>query len=332
MNPKAFCKVLLLLLVPAILGVISGCSKEPEPHQEQVRYRLKWLKNISVVGDLYASEYGLFADQGLAVDTEPGGPERDPIKELEIGRAQFGVASADQVIRAISKGSPIVVVAQLFQVNPLQWIYRSGKIQIASPQDLKGKTIGITYGGNDETIMRTLLLKYGINSNEVKLFSVRYDYSPFYEGDVDLWPVYRNAEGIVIADKLRQNGEEADFFNPDKYGVHFVANSVVTTEQMVKQHPETVKKFINALRQGWQEALKPENSDKALAAVHKFDKDTPMDVLQQQLTATRTLMEPPDGQAFGSIDVEAWKQTEKIMLEQKLIAAPVAVEQFLHQY
>ena len=77
MNPKAFCKVLLLLLVPAILGVVGGCSKKPT--QQQVIYRLKWLKNISVVGDLYASEYGLFAAQGLAVDTEPGGPERDPI-------------------------------------------------------------------------------------------------------------------------------------------------------------------------------------------------------------------------------------------------------------
>ncbi len=288
--------------------------------------------NISVAGDLYASEYGLFAEKGLLVDIKPGGPERDAIKELEIGRAQFGVASADQVIRAISKGAPIVVIAQLFQVNPLQWIYRSGEVKITSPKDLKGKTIGITYGGNDETVMRTLLGKYGIGGNEVKLFSVRYDYSPFYEGDVDLWPVYRNAEGIVIAQKLRQNGEQADFFSPDEYGVHFVANSVITTEQMVREHPETVKKFSDALLQGWRKALNPENSEKTLAAVHKFDKDTPMDILQQQLEATRMLMEPSPGRSVGSIDVEAWKQTEKIMLEQKLIPEPVAVDQFLHQY
>jgi ABC-type Mn2+/Zn2+ transport system ATPase subunit len=45
-----------------------------------------------------------------------------------------------------------------------------------------GKTIGITFGGNDETIMRALLAKYDIKEDEVKFFSVRYDYTPFYKG------------------------------------------------------------------------------------------------------------------------------------------------------
>ena len=72
--------------------------------------------------------------------------EKDAIKELELGHAQFGVASADQVIRAVSKGAPIVVIAQLFQINPLHWIYRPDKTPLKTPQDLKGKTIGITFG------------------------------------------------------------------------------------------------------------------------------------------------------------------------------------------
>jgi len=33
--------------------------------------------------------------------------------------------------------------------------------------------------------------------------------------------------------------------------------------------------------------------------------------------------------AAGSIDVEAWKQTERIMLAQKLIPVPVSVEKAL---
>ncbi len=98
-----------------------------------VAYRLKWLFNTSVVGDLYADVHGAFARHGLKVMVKEGGPERDAIKELELGYAQFGVASADQVIRAAAKGSPIVVIAQLFQVNPLQWVYRTDKLTIVSP-------------------------------------------------------------------------------------------------------------------------------------------------------------------------------------------------------
>ena len=36
----------------------------------------------------------------------------------------------------------------------------------------------------------------------------------------------------------------------------------------------------------------------------------------------------PDSE-FGKIDVEAWKQTEQIMLDQKLIAVPVHIEKYL---
>ena len=104
--------------------LIVGACGEKERAAEEVNYRLKWLFNISVVGDLWADAHGNFARNNLKVNVKPGGPEKDAIKELEIGHAQFGVASADQVIRAVSKGSPIVVLAQLFQVNPLHWIYR----------------------------------------------------------------------------------------------------------------------------------------------------------------------------------------------------------------
>jgi NitT/TauT family transport system substrate-binding protein len=327
-------KVLWLCLIAAsVLAAFSldGCGKKADKGLEKVTYRLKWLFNISVVGDLYTDVHGIFAERGLRVTIKEGGPERDAIKELELGHAQYGVASADQVIRAVSKGAPVVVIAQLFQANPLQWIYRPDKTRIEGPDDLKGKTIGITYGGNDETIMRALLSKYKIMNNEVTFFSVRYDYTPFYEGEVDLWPIYQNAEGVVIGEKLRKAGEQVSFFNPDTFGIRFVANSVITTEHIWKERPGTTQNFVRALLQGWREALDPANREKAVATVHQFDKDTPMNIVRKQLAATRMLMKPPPGTAIGRIDVEAWKQTERIMLGQKLIAAPVSVERILRR-
>ncbi len=297
-----------------------------------VVYRLKWLFNASVVGDLYADVHGAFAKRGLMVSVKEGGPERDAIKELELGYAQFGVASADQVIRAAAKGSPIVVIAQLFQVNPLQWVYRTGKLTIASPADFKGKTIGVTFGGNDETIMRTLLAKFGIGKAAVDFYSVRYDYTPFYEGKVDLWPVYINAQGIIIQDKLEKAGEKVSFFNPDAFGVKFVANSVVTSQKMFSEQSETVNKFRKALIEGWQEAISPENSEKAVSVLRQFDQDTPVEIIRKQLAATRGLIKPGPESVIGSIDIPAWKQTEQIMLDQKLISEPVDPDQILKPF
>lgn len=314
-----------LIFVLLLIFVLSACSEKKQP-LEEVNYRLKWLFNISVVGDLWADAHGNFAKNGLKVTVKPGGPEKDAIKELEIGHAQFGVASADQVIRAVAKGSPIVVLAQLFQVNPLHWIYRPDRTVLNTPQDLKGKTIGVTYGGNDETIMRALLAKYNIAENEVKLFSVRYDYTPFFKGEVDLWPLYRNAQAPIIGDKLRKAGEKFDLMSPGRLGIQFVANSVVTTTKMLAERPETVKRFMQALIQGWTEALDPENKEQAIKTVLKYNQETPEDIVRQQLPATRILMLPTAGFQFGKIDVAAWKQTEEIMLTQKLIDNPVHIE------
>jgi NitT/TauT family transport system substrate-binding protein len=314
----------VLVLAMLVFVFLTACSEKGQP-LEEVNYRLKWLYNISVVGDLWADAQGNFERNGLKVNVKPGGPEKDAIKELEIGHAQFGVASADQVIRAVAKGSPIVVLAQLFQVNPLHWIYRPDRTVLKTPQDLKGKTIGVTYGGNDETIMRALLAKYNISENEVKLFSVRYDYTPFFKGEVDLWPLYRNAEAPIIGDKLRKAGEKFDLMSPSRLGIQFVANSVVTTTKMLQERPETVKRFMQALIQGWTEALDPENKEQAIKIILKYDPETPEAIVRQQLPATRILMLPSAGFQFGKIDVAAWKETEKIMLDQKLIDNPVNI-------
>jgi NitT/TauT family transport system substrate-binding protein len=292
---------------------------------EKLTYRLKWLFNTSVVGDLYAVAHGDFAAADLDVTVKAGGPERDAIKELELGQAQFGVASADQVIRAMGKGSPVVVIAQLFQENPLQWIYRQSDPPIAQLADLRGRTIGITYGGNDETIMRTLLAKGGLTDRDVKLFSVRYDYTPFYQGKVDLWPVYRNTQGIVIGRKMAANGDPVQFFIPSDFGVKFVANSVVTSRQMAQERPDTVRRFIQALLKGWTAALDPNQSDMVLTMLQDYDKDTPRDELVAQLDITRDLVKPRSGEPVGIIDTDAWVQTEQIMVDQKQIIKHVNV-------
>ena len=325
-NSRLMVPVLGMLLLALVTG---GCRARRADQGRPLVYRLKWLYNISVVGDLYSLEKGFFADQGLQVDIRPGGPERDAITELETGRAQFGVASADQVIRAVAKGSPIVVLAQLFQANPLQWIYRDQRITPGKPSSWRGRVIGITYGGNDETIMRALLRKNHLSEDEVQFFSVRYDLNPFLAGRVDLWPIYRNAEGVIIADKLAGHGEKSGFLSPDAYGIHFVANSVITTRQMLQNHPRTVDRFRRALLQGWRQALDPANGEEAVALVHRYDRDTPPALIRKQLAITRALMIPPAGQSFGHIDVSAWKQTSRLMYDQHLVPMLVDVEQIL---
>ncbi len=296
---------------------------------ERVNYRLKWLYNASVIGDIYAVEKGFFRDASLDIRVKEGGPEHNAIRELELGHALYGVASADQVIRAVSKGSPVVVVAQLFQVNPLHWVYRSDQFKIGNPRDLKGKNIGVTFGGNDENIMLTLLAKAGLDAPDYTLYSVRYDLTPFYRKKADVWPCYLNSQGVILKQKLEKAGESVAFLNPPDFGVKFVANSVITSEKQMREQPEQVHRFVKALTAAWTEALDRSHEKEALKVLAKFDKNTAPDIQAQQLAATRPLIQPTPDTRIGQIDVAAWQQTEQIMLTQKQIDKPVDIRRVL---
>ena len=316
--------VLVLFLFTALFITAASHADEIE-----LSYRLKWLFNTSVAGDIYADAKGYFKEAGLKVTVKEGSPEKNAINELELGHSDFGVASADQVIRALDKGAKIMVLAQLFQVNPMQWIYRADQPQIKTLDDLKGRNIGITFGGNDETVMNTLFAKAGITSKDVKITGVRFDFTPFFKREVDVWPVYFNSQGVILKDKLEKEGERVYFFNPADFGVNFVANSVITSEKVWKNRPEVVKKFMDALLKGWEAAMDPANEADVLMEVKKQDKESNDELRRLQLIATRELIKPSAAVKIGTMDVEAWKQTETIMLNEKQIKKPVHVETLL---
>jgi NitT/TauT family transport system substrate-binding protein len=117
--------------------------------------------------------------------------------------------------------------------------------------------------------------------------------------------------------------------SPDALGVRFVANSVVTTREMLEKRPETVKRFLAALLQGWQDALDPKNEVQALKVLLAADRETLEDAVRRQLPVTRQLMATSPASEFGKIDAAAWQQTEEIMRTQQLIPGPVDVDALL---
>lgn len=330
-------KIIILFFIPLLSIILCSC-KGPEKKNEKsqkeektltpVVCRLKWLFNVSVAGELWALETGLFQEEGLKVELREGGPEQDAIKDIELGRAQFGVASADQVIRAIDKGAEIIVLAQVFQINPLQWIYDASKFQIKAPSNLKGHIVGVTYGGNDEAIFMALMNKYNLTEDDLNLYAVHYDYNPFWRGDVDLWPVYRNVEGIILADKMAKSGSRAAFFDPNEFGIQFVANSIITSRKLFLKNKDLVNGFTKAVTKGWEQAVLEANEKKAVELIHRYDLDTPKEIIERQLKATRAMILPEEGEV-GQINLKAWQQTSEIMHSQKLIRRPLDVKSIL---
>jgi len=318
-----------LALALLLLGCDSSSSRKSTGQAEiqQVRVRLKWLFNASFAGEIWGVESGLFSKRGFNVTLLEGGPEQDAIKDLELNRAEFGIASADQVFRAAAKGVKVKVLAQIFQKNPLRWIYSGKRLGVITPKDLAGRIVGITYGGNDEAIFSALLKKWNIPEDAVHTYAVHYDFTPFWKGKVDLWPVYYNTQGVTLAEKMVASGDEPAFFAPDQWEIRFVANSLVTSARLAEERPSFVRKFTAALTEAWKEAMDPKNEAAVAEALMRYEKGISKTVILKQLRATREIVAAQSGREWGAVDLNGWRRTLSIMKEEGLIEGEIPIEE-----
>jgi len=328
--PRCLCFWLLTCLIFA-LG-LTGCQ-QPNANKggskafsgRKITYRLKWLYNASTAGDLWAKEKGLFKARGLLVQVKEGGAEQDAIEEIELGRAQFGVASADQVLRAISRGADVLVLAQIFQINPLQWIYMKSRVDLEGLNSIQLKkalqrlTVGITYGGNDEAIFMALVKSLGLDPDRLHIYAITYDYTPFWRGQVDLWPCYRNTQGITLSEKMEAMNDRPGFLDPSLYGISFVANSLITSKKFAQRYPDTVEAFTKCIIDGWKQAISPNNRNEMATILSRYEKTLSIATILRQLEVTADLVTFHGQRPVGFIDKDAWTQTYKVMFQQGLL-------------
>jgi NitT/TauT family transport system substrate-binding protein len=96
-----------------------------------------------------------------------------------------------------------------------------------------------------------VLKSAGIDKGALHEMPIKFDLSPLLTGQVDVWPGYLINEVIAAEEK----GFETTVIKPADYGVAMYADTLFTTERMLKEKPETVRKFVAATVHGWADAV-----------------------------------------------------------------------------
>ena len=288
----------------ALVMTACGGSDEPESPAEggdlgPVSLQLSWVKNAEFAGEYFADANGHYTDVGFSDVTMDPGP--GPIETLVAsGEADFGLSNAVSTAQVIAEeDAPLKIVGTKFQKNPFTILSLADGGNIATPQDLVGKKIGVQAGGN-ETLFDALLEVNGIDPASVEKVPVEYDPSPLIDGEVDGFLAYITNESITVesAGYAVTNLPFAD------NGLPFVAESIITTEQMIAEEPEKVKAFLEAEILGWQDYLRdPEEG--ARLAVEEYGKDLDLDMAKEleQAEVQSTLIVTPDVEANGLLTI-----------------------------
>jgi len=217
---------------------------------EAVTLRLKWLNQAQFAGYYVAKDKGYYTAAGLDVSIQPGGSDFPSVQMVAGGSEQFGVTGADQILIARSKGVPVVAIAVIYRENPFV-LFALKKSGIAKAADFTGHNVGLKIGGSEELIYRAVLKSARVDKGSLHEVPVKFDLPPLLTGQVDVWPGYVINEVIAAEEK----GFEVAVIKPADYGVRMYADTLFTTEKMLKEQPELVRKFVAATIHGWTDAV-----------------------------------------------------------------------------
>lgn len=304
------------LVLSIAAAVLSGTLTAAQA-DESVTLRLKWFHQAQFAGFYVAKEKDLYKSAGLNVDIQPGGPDFPAIQMVTGGNEQFGVTGADQILIARSKGVPVVALAVIFRRNPFV-LFSLAKSGIRTPADYAGKNIGVKIGGNEELIYRAILAKAGVDKARLNEIPVKFDITPLLAGAVDVWPGYLINEVLAA----REKGFDVNVVSPPDYGIDLYADTLFTTEKMLKEKPDVVRKFVAATLTGWNSAISA--PEEAAQITVKSGTKLTYDHELAMMKASLPLLQP-DAQPVGWMDAANWSATQKLLVDAGFQKTPVEI-------
>ena len=211
--------------------------------------QLSWIKNEEFAGEYFADSKGYYEEAGFSSVNLVPGPSGG-VAELVSGSADIALSDSVSIGSAIAnEGAPLKIVGATYQENPFTVLSLADGGDIASPEDLIGKKIGVQ--DSNLTLFNALLAANDIDPSELTIVPVQYDPAPLVNGEVDGFIAYLTNEAISV----EMEGLSTTNLPFADNGLPFVAETVTVTDELIASDPELIKDFLIAEIKGWTDAL-----------------------------------------------------------------------------
>lgn len=212
---------------------------------EKISLQLKWKYQFQFAGFIAAKEKGFYEDVGLDVDLIEFDSSIDIINNVKNSITDFGISDSSIIYDALH-GEPISALMVIFQESPfvLMGLKSSG---IQTLKDIDWKTLAL-YEGIDGIAIKTML-----KSNHIDYIAMPplFSMDKLISGEVDMMTAYISNEPYVA----KRKNIEVITFSPRDYGFEGYGDILFTSKNMLKNHPEVVKKMHQASYKGWNYAF-----------------------------------------------------------------------------
>ncbi|MEZ5883553.1 MAG: ABC transporter substrate-binding protein [Paracoccaceae bacterium] len=235
---------------------------------DEVKLQLKWVTQAQFGGYYVAKDKGFYEEEGLDVTILPGGPDIAPPQVMAGGGADVMVDWLPSALAAREKGLPIVNIAQPFKSSGmmLTCLKESG---VSSPDDFKGKTLGVWFGGNEYPFlswMATLGLPTGGGADGVEVLKQGFNVDPLLQKQAACISTMTYNEYWQVID-AGITPEELVTFKYEDQGVATLEDGLYVLEENLADpaFEDRMVRFVRASMKGWKYA--EENPDEAAMIV-----------------------------------------------------------------
>ena len=194
---------------------------------------------------------GYFKEAGFEVEFAVGRGGVDVAKQVGAGNAPLGGIVADGPIMVRGNGVPVKIVAVFGGKGFMQLVVREDS-GIDKPADLKGKTITVmSYQDTTFYALLGLLASAGLTQNDVNIQSV---------GPTGVWEFVATGKSVGMAGvpdwipPVQAAGVKVKVIPSDEYFPH-MAQGIAVSDQIIKDKPEMVRKFVHAALRGMKDIM-----------------------------------------------------------------------------
>jgi NitT/TauT family transport system substrate-binding protein len=192
---------------------------------------------------LVAANRGYFAAEGLEVTMQPHGAGHTALDAVMQNQADMTTLGNLPVIFATLDNHPLSIVASIARVYRGAGIVARRDRGINQTADLRGKTIGVTYGTDGHFLFGVILADHGIAPEEVKIVNIppAAIVAALAEGKVEAIATWEPALGAA---KKALGTSGVSFELGSGYPIWF---HLAGRREFVQRHPVAMQKLLRAL-------------------------------------------------------------------------------------
>lgn len=285
---------------------------------EPIELLLDWFLNPDHGPIVVALERGYFTEAGLEVTlVEPADPN-DPPKLVAAGQAELAITYQPQLHLQAAAGLPLVRIATLV-ATPLNTLMVLDESPIKSIADLKGRKVGYSVGGFEDSLMKAMLERHGLSLEDIELVNVNFSLSPsLLSGQVDaVIGAYRNFE----LNQLEIEGHKGRAFYIEEEGVPPYDELVLVANKENLDDPRLAK-FIDAVERGTQYLVNHPEESWQLFVQHRAELDDELNRRAWRDTLPRFALRP------AALDRRRYQRFADFLVEQKMVESVPPVDSY----